>query len=114
MTALKSVVLATALLASGSSIVLAQSPDNVVRTPNGAPAYIGGPAYMGGPPYTGPEYTGAPAYMGGPPYTGPEYAGAPAPSTAPVTRHHGRMYMSAKPNHHRALNTGQTLPKQPQ
>ena len=97
MTALKSVVLATALLASGSSIVLAQSPDNVVRTPNGAPAYIGGPAYMGGPPYTGPEY-----------------AVAPAPSTAPVTRHHGRMYMSAKPNHHRALNTGQTLPKQPQ
>lgn len=89
MTSLKSLVLATVLLASGTSLALAQQPDNVVRTPGGSPAYTGTPGYTGAPAYTGPGYMSAPAA---------------APSRAPVTRHHGRMYMSAKPSHHKSTS----------
>ena len=85
----KTLIVVTALLASGSSLVLAQTPPAAGPTP---PAGVvntpGGPAYTGGPT------TGR--------------------STAPAARHHSKMYMSTKSPRHKMLKTGQPQPKQPQ
>jgi streptogramin lyase len=78
MTALKSLVLATALLASGASLVSAQTapttggspPVDITRQPNGAAAYT-------------------------------TQSNIQAGTRSP--RHHKKMYMSAKGSHHKTL-----------
>jgi hypothetical protein len=86
----KTVIFAAALLASGSSLALAQTPPTAGPTPQAGVVHTpGGPGYGPSSPATGS-------------------------SMAPVRRHHNRMYMSTRSPHHKTLKTGQPQPKQPQ
>jgi nicotinamide mononucleotide (NMN) deamidase PncC len=81
----RTLMVAAVLLASGSSLALAQTPPTAGPRAGGVVSTPHGTAYL---PSAG--------------------------RTAPVTRHHNRLYMSTKSPRHRTLATGQPQPKQPQ
>jgi hypothetical protein len=110
MITLKSLTIVAAVLAGGTSLAMAQ---NGLPT-GGEPPVAGGAG--GNPVLDYGYYHGAPGYYGAPGYAAPGYAVAPGYVEAPrrtATTHPRNLYMSATGIHHKRLETGQPLPKQP-
>lgn len=117
---LKSLTIVAAVLAGGTSLAMAQNGlptggeppmaggaagNPVLDYGYGAPAYFGAPGYYGAPGYAAPGYAVAPGY-----FAQPGYVAAPRRM---ATTHPRNLYMSATGIHHKRLETGQPLPKQP-
>ena len=107
MTIMKNLVI-VALLLGGTSLAMAQNDPVTGGQP---PAVTPSPPPPGVIPHDAPR----------PQATAPSpYMQSAAPPTGAVsgtrtaTRHRNNMYMSARGTHHKALKTGQQLPKQPQ
>jgi hypothetical protein len=116
MITLKSLTIVAAVIAVGTSLAIAQ---NGLPTGGEAPVAGGagggpGPGYYG---YGAPAYFGAPGYYGASGYAvAPGYVAQPGYVEAPrrmATTHPRNLYMSALGIHHKRLETGQPLPKQP-
>jgi hypothetical protein len=110
MITLKSLKIVAAVLAVGTSLAMAQN-----GLPTGGEAPVAGGA--GGGPIPGYYGYGAPAYFGAPGYAvAPGYAAQPGYIEVPrrvATTHPRNLYMFAPGIHHKRLETGQPLPKQP-
>jgi hypothetical protein len=135
MMTLKSTTIIAAFLAGGTSLALAQNglptggqppvAGGAAGNPITNPEYYGGYYATGGyiaapgyltPGYVAPGYV-APGYVAQPGYTAaPGYVAQPGYVEAPrrlATTHPRNLYMSATGIHHKRLETGQPLPKQP-